>query len=89
MPKKNQFQKKSQSFSGLIQLTAGDGIHVPDHQSACHTLRNAGYERLICYFFHQIDPENTWVAEVTAVMDELDCGSKYFGVPENGRLNLL
>lgn len=44
---------------------------------------------VIGYFLHQINLENTWVAEVTAVMDELDCGSKYFGVPENGRLNLL
>ncbi len=89
MPKKRQFQKKPRSLSGLIQLTAGDGIHVLGHQPAHHTLRNAGYDRLIDYFSHQIDPENTWVAEVTAVMDELDCGSKYFGVPENGRLNLL
>lgn len=89
MLKKHQFQKKPQSLSGLIQLTAGDGIHVPGHQPTYHTLRNAGYGRLIYYFSHQIDPENTWVAEVTAVMDELNRGSKYFGVPENGRLNLL
>ncbi len=45
------------------------------HQPAHHTLRNAGYDRLIDYFSHQVDLENTWVAEVTAVMDELDCGS--------------
>ena len=44
---------------------------------------------VIGYFLHQIDSESTWVAEVAAVMDELECDRKHFGVPENGWLNLL
>lgn len=44
---------------------------------------------VIWYFLHQIDSENTWLAEVAAVIDELRCDSKHFGVSENGWLNLL
>lgn len=44
---------------------------------------------VISYFLNQIEPDNTWCTEVHGIISELECDTKYFGIPKNGLINLL
>ena len=44
---------------------------------------------IIWYFLQQIEPDNTWLDEVTAVVNELTSSHRFLGIPEHGSLSVL